>query len=94
MDTLFRDLRFALRKLSKSPLFTTVAVVSLAIGIGANTAVYSLTQAHFLRPPAGVARADAPGSSATASWSAWIVSPAKCWLCCGARCAPWTPKLR
>jgi predicted permease len=58
MDTLLQDLRFAVRTLSKAPLFTMVAVVSLSIGIGANTAVYALIHALFLRSPAGVARAD------------------------------------
>ena len=58
MDTLLQDVRFAVRTLSKSRLFTLVAVVSLAIGIGANTAVYALVDALFLRAPAGVARAD------------------------------------
>ena len=58
MDSLLQDLRFAVRTLLKSPLFTTVAVVSLAIGIGANTAVYALIDALFLRSPAGIARAD------------------------------------
>lgn len=56
MDTTLQDLRFALRTLSKSPLFTTVALVSLAIGIGANTAAYALIEALFLRAPAGVER--------------------------------------
>ena len=55
---MLQDLRFALRTLAKSPLFATVAVVSLAIGIGANTAVYSLAQVLFLRAPTGVGRAE------------------------------------
>ncbi len=58
MDTLLQDLCFSVRTLLKSPLFTMVAVVSLAIGMGANTAVYSLIDALFLRSPGGVARAD------------------------------------
>jgi len=58
MDTLLQDLRFSVRTLLKSPLFTMVAVVSLTIGMGANTAVYSLIDALFIRSPGGVARAD------------------------------------
>jgi hypothetical protein len=58
MTTLLHDLRLAVRTLWKSPLFTMVAVVSLAIAIGANTAVYALIDALFLRSPAVVARAN------------------------------------
>ena len=49
LDSLFRDVRYALRALAASPAFTLVAVLSLALGIGANTAIFSLTDALVLK---------------------------------------------
>ena len=49
MDRFLQDLRYALRQLTKAPAFTVTALVTLALGIGANTAIYSLLDQVMLR---------------------------------------------
>src|SRR5262245_4157445 len=50
VDDLIRDVRHGLRALRKNPTFTTVALVTLAVGIGANTAVFSVVNSVLIKP--------------------------------------------
>ena len=54
LETTWQDVRYGLRLLRRSPVFTLTAAVSLAIGIGANTTIFSVASAMLLRPLPGV----------------------------------------
>jgi putative ABC transport system permease protein len=69
MNSSLSDLRLALRGLRRSPLFASVAILSLAIGIGANTAIFTLIDQILLRKLP---------IAAPSSWS-WSTSRPRTW---------------
>ena len=67
MDTLLQDIRYAARTLLRAPGFALAAILTLALGIGVNTAVFSLANAVLFRP----ADARDPGSMARVYQNRW-----------------------
>ena len=67
IEDLIRDLRYELRVLAKSPVFTSVAVLTLALGVGANTAIFSVVNQLLLQP--------LPFSNADRVVMVWEVTP-------------------
>jgi hypothetical protein len=57
LDSWLHDVRYAIRLLRRNPVFTLTAVVSLAIGIGANTTIFTIANALLFKSPPGVADA-------------------------------------
>lgn len=79
MNTLWQDLRYSTRMLLKQPIFTLAAVLSLALGIGANTSIFTVVQALLLTPLPynqpdqlmSVAMADKSPKSLSGLWTMW-----------------------
>ena len=75
---LTQDLRYAARSLLRNPGFTTIGVLTLALGIGLNSAVFSATEALLLRPLPGVRNADELVQVYRSYSTSWTTAPAPC----------------
>ena len=69
MDSFLNDIRYAGRRILRSPGFTIAAALTLALGIGANTTIFTLVNAILLRPPVGVAEPERLVSLYTSDYS-------------------------
>ena len=69
VETLLSDVRYAIRVLLRTPGWTAMAVITLALGTGANTAVFSLVDALLFRPPPGVSAPDTLAAVYTSDFS-------------------------
>lgn len=76
MEVLLSDIRLAVRRLVRDPLFAVIAISTLAIGIGANSAIFTLVNGALLWPLAVCGCREALAASVLPAWRAARTSPA------------------